>query len=157
MISQSAEYALRAVVCLAACGGRPMTIQQVADKARIPAGYLAKVLASLARSGLVLSQRGIGGGYVLAREPEAITLLEVVQVADPSRRIHVCPLGLPEHANGNLCPLHRHLDQAAESVECAMAAVTIAQVLAESGVSAPLGVDLGDLVTAAANDDGRTA
>lgn len=151
MISQSAEYALRAVVCLAAGDGKSLTIGQISQQARIPPGYLAKILGLLARAGIVASHRGIHGGYTLARPPQSMTLLDVVQVADPSRRIHACPLGIPEHAHGNLCTLHRHLDQAAASVECAMSRVSIAQLLTESGVATPMGVDVALLVGASSN------
>ncbi len=51
MISQTAEYALRAATCLAAAGGKPLTNRQIAKLAKIPAGYLSKVLQALRRAG----------------------------------------------------------------------------------------------------------
>jgi Rrf2 family protein len=130
MFSQTSEYALRAVACLARRPGEPMTTRQIAILARIPADYLAKILQALARAGIVTGQRGVRGGFVLARRPEDLTLLDVVHVADGSRRITTCPLGLPEHGGG-LCPLHRRLDDAAALAEQALSGVTIAGVLAE--------------------------
>ena len=107
MISQSAEYTLRAVACVAAApGGRPMTARQIARAVRVPAGYLSKILQLLARAGVVTSQRGLNGGFVLARPPQELTLLELVRWIDGSRRITVCPLGLPEHT-GQLFEQHR--------------------------------------------------
>ena len=92
MISQTAEYALRAVVLLGSQPGRPMTTQEVARLSQVPAGYLSKVLQSLGRSGLVEARRGLGGGYVLTRPLEQLTVYDVVHAVDPLKRIHHCPL-----------------------------------------------------------------
>ena len=131
MISQSAEYSLRAVLCLAAQPGAAMTTRQIAGRARVPAGYLAKVLQTLGRSGIVTSQRGLNGGFSLAVAPDALTLLTVVSAVEPSRRITECPIGHPDHAL-NLCPLHRRLDAAAAGLERMLHETTVADVLAES-------------------------
>ena len=132
MISQSAEYSLRAVLALAAQPpGTAMTNQQIAARSRIPAGYLAKVLQILARAGIVSSQRGLNGGFSLAIAPEALTLLTIVSAVETSRRITECPLGDPQHTL-NLCPLHRRLDDAAAGVERMLRETTVADVLSES-------------------------
>ena len=130
MISQTAEYSLRAVACLARQSEVPMTARQVADAVCIPAGYLAKILQTLAKAGVVTSQRGLNGGFLLARRPEELTLLDVVRVADGSHRITACPLNIPAHGP-ELCPRHRRLDEAAAHVEQMLASVTIADVLAQ--------------------------
>ncbi|MEO6809766.1 MAG: Rrf2 family transcriptional regulator, partial [Isosphaeraceae bacterium] len=67
MISQTAEYALRAIVFLGGHVGRPATTRQIAATTKVPVGYLSKVLQSLGKAGLVDAQRGLHGGYVLAR------------------------------------------------------------------------------------------
>jgi Rrf2 family protein len=137
MLSQTTEYALRLVVKLASQPGQSMTIPELARTTRIPEGYLAKVLRQLSRGGLVHSQRGPHGGSVLTRDPEEITVLDVVQVVDPLRRIQVCPLGLRSHG-ANLCPLHRRLDQAIASVETAFRGSTVAEILRDPQGSQPL-------------------
>lgn len=128
MISQTAEYALRAVTCLAVQNGEPLTTQQVATAARVPAGYLSKVLQSLSRAGLVDSYRGLHGGFVLRRPPTELTVLDVVQAIDPIQRIHTCPLGIESH-NPSLCPLHRTLDDALRLVEEEFERTSIAELL----------------------------
>jgi Rrf2 family protein len=139
MFSQTTEYSLRVVVYLASLGGAPATNAQTAVATRIPAGYLAKVLLNLSRGGIVRTQRGLHGGSVLARPAESITVYDVVQAVDPIKRILTCPLGLTSHGV-NLCPLHRRLDQAIESVEHAFRTSTIAELLADPAPSKPLGV-----------------
>lgn len=131
MFSQTVEYALRAIVYLADQGGNSRTIQQIAEVTRVPAGYLSKVMQGLSRNGLVRSQRGLHGGFVLARPARQLTVLDVVQAVDPLRRIESCPLGLEGHLS--LCPLHRRLDGAVALVEKALRESTIAELLAEPG------------------------
>jgi Rrf2 family protein len=58
--------------------GEPLQIRQIAAEQNIPDRYLEQLLATLRRCGLVRSQRGAKGGYLLAREPWKITLLDVV-------------------------------------------------------------------------------
>src|SRR5947209_1382778 len=140
MISQTAEYALRAIVYLAAQPGEPRTVQQIAEATRVPAGYLSKVMQGLSRAGLVHSQRGLHGGFTLNAPPDRLTVFDVVQAVDPIRRISSCPLGLKGHVN--LCPLHRRLDNAMALDEKALRESTIAELLAEpnpkKGIPVPL-------------------
>ena len=79
-LSCKSEYALLALVELATHyqSGEPLQIRQIAAQQNIPDRYLEQLLATLRRCGLVRSQRGAKGGYILGREPWKITLLEVV-------------------------------------------------------------------------------
>ena len=137
MFSQTAEYALRVVVFLGTLRGEPATTRQIAAATRVPEGYLAKILQSLSRAGLVRSQRGLHGGSVLARDADDVTLYDVVTAIAPLPRITTCPLGLPSHGT-NLCAVHRRLDEAVAMVERAFRASTIADLLSESSPSIPL-------------------
>lgn len=137
MFSQTVEYALRAVVYLANEAPSARTTDQIASATRVPRPYLSKVLQSLIRSGLVHSQRGLGGGIKLGKPAAELTILEVVNAVDPMQRIHTCPLGLAAHG-AHLCPLHSRLDRAMASVEQAFASTTLAEVLAEETRSVPL-------------------
>jgi len=137
VISQTAEYALRAVTCLAAQYGQPQTTQQIAQGARMPVGYLSKVLQSLGKAGLVQSYRGLHGGFVLARPPEQLTLFEIVQAVEPMQRIRQCPLELKAHDH-KLCPLHQRLDDAMQMVEKAFMDTTVASLLRHGGPVKPM-------------------
>src|SRR5687767_9096392 len=137
MISQTTEYALRVMVYLASVAGQTPTNAQISSATRTPAAYLAKVVRSLARAGLLRSQRGLHGGSSIARAPDQITIHDVVQAVDPIQRITTCPLGLKNHGV-NLCPLHRRLDDAVALVEKAFKDTTLAEVVAEPSNSKPL-------------------
>ena len=140
MFSQTAEYALRAVIYLAAQAGGARTTQQIAQATQVPTGYLSKVMQGLGRARLVLSQRGLHGGFTLARPATELTVLDIIQAVDPIQRIRSCPLGLKGHIN--LCPLHRRLDNAMDLVEEALRQSSIAELLAEPersrGIPIPL-------------------
>ena len=128
MISQTSEYALRAVVALGGGPGRSMSTQQIAAQTKIPASYLSKVLQSLGRAGVVASQRGQRGGFVLARPLDELTILDVINAVDPLVRIEHCPLDLPEHRR-RLCPLHKRLDEGLAYLESLYGGTTIAELL----------------------------
>ena len=137
MFSQTVEYALRAAVCLASQAPESCTTARIAEITHVPTAYLSKVLQALSRGGVVRSQRGVGGGISLAKSPEEITILEVVNAMDPIVRIKTCPLGLSSHGT-NLCALHSRLDNALASVEEVFGSTTLAEVLAEPSSSVPL-------------------
>jgi len=137
MISQTVEYALRAVVTIAQHDGQPCTARKIAAITQVPSAYLSKLMQGLVRGGLVTSQRGLHGGFVLSRDPKEMTVFDVVDVVEPFKRIHTCPLGIDSHG-ATLCPLHRRLDKAMEMTEKVLRETTIAQVLSQPGSVTPL-------------------
>lgn len=136
MISPTAEYALRAIVAIAFEDGGSATTPDIAKLTKVPSGYLPKVLQMLGRAGLVESRRGAGGGFKLAKSPDRMNVLEVVNAVDPIKRIHECPLELESHG-ANLCPLHKRLDEATAHIENSFASTTIAELLRQPGQSTP--------------------
>lgn len=137
MISQTVEYALRAIVTIAQHGGLPCTAQRVSALTHVPAPYLSKMMQGLVRAKLVKSKRGLHGGFVLSKDPSEMTIWDVVDAVEPFRRIRECPLGISSH-EGTLCPLHRRLDNAMAMVEESFRDTTVAEVLAREGSVTPL-------------------
>ena len=83
-VSTRGDYASRALLSLAlhddATG--PTSVRDIADRTGLPQPYLEQILLALKGAGLVRSKRGVGGGYVLARSPEEITLGQIVSAVD---------------------------------------------------------------------------
>jgi Rrf2 family protein len=81
------EYALLALMEMAgqADGKIPITVNEITAKHPIPERYLEQILANLRRGGLLKSQRGAKGGYILAKAPEEITILDVVTAIEGDR------------------------------------------------------------------------
>ena len=81
-ISAKTEYAIRALAELAAAGGGPLTVVQLAEAQDIPPRFLQHILLQLRRRGVVRSQRGTEGGYRLARPASAITLADAIRAIE---------------------------------------------------------------------------
>lgn len=137
MLSQTVEYALRAATYLASDHEALRTVEQVATATQVPGAYLSKVMQQLSRAGIVVGRRGVGGGFMLARPPETVRIIEIVQAVEPFQRITSCPLGLVAHGK-RLCPLHKRVDAALASMEEAFSTSTLAEVLTEPTSSVPL-------------------
>src|SRR5262249_28114012 len=97
MFSRTVEYALRAVVYLGSQAPGARTTEQIADATKVPQAYLSKVIQALNRSGILRSQRGIGGGISLGRDADRLTIYDVVSAVEPWERIQSCPLGIASH------------------------------------------------------------
>lgn len=77
------QYGLRAMVEMARrYGDGPVSLSKIARVQRISQGYLEQVAAALRRAGLLISRRGAAGGYTLARQPDAITVGDVIRVLE---------------------------------------------------------------------------
>ena len=136
-MSNTVEYALRAVVWLADHTDHAHTSTSIAEATKMPSSYLSKILKSLAQAGIVTGQRGVNGGYTLARDPDGLSMLEVINAVEPVQRIRACPLGLRVHGK-NLCNLHRTLDDVMIAIEKAFATQTIGKMLSKPNKVKPL-------------------
>ena len=101
-VSTRGDYASRALLSLALHAegdgdGTPTAVRDIAERTGLPQPYLEQILLALKGAGLVRSKRGVGGGYVLARRPEEITLSQIVSAVDGP--IVAGDFGLP-HENG---------------------------------------------------------
>lgn len=136
MFSQTAEYALRVAVYLAALHHTPATIAQISSATQTPCGYIAKVIKNLSRAGIIVSQRGKRGGSVLARPADQISVWDVIEAVDPIRKMDQCPLRHMPHVV-RLCSLHRRLQAAVNGVEEMLRAATLAELVMETEQSSP--------------------
>ncbi|MEO6121105.1 MAG: Rrf2 family transcriptional regulator [Acidimicrobiales bacterium] len=85
-VSTRGDYASRALLSLALRAGptapTPTSVRDIAERTGLPQPYLEQILLALKGAGLVRSKRGVGGGYVLARDPSDITLGQIVSAVD---------------------------------------------------------------------------
>ncbi|CAN5770348.1 Rrf2 family transcriptional regulator [soil metagenome] len=97
-VSTRGDYASRALLSLTLHDdGTPTSVRDIADRTALPQPYLEQILLALKGAGIVRSKRGVGGGYVLARAAEDITLAQIVSAVDGP--IAVGDFGEP-HQNG---------------------------------------------------------
>ncbi|MCL4465709.1 MAG: Rrf2 family transcriptional regulator [Chloroflexi bacterium] len=113
-LSEASSLALHAVCLLAGSTAETATVGQIAKRLRASEAHLAKVLQRLGKAGLVRSTRGPHGGFVLAREPGALTLFEVCAAVDGPPAATGCLLGAPV-CQGE-CMFGGHLEAAAREL-----------------------------------------
>lgn len=107
ILSQTATYALRAALCLAEAESKgPMRVDDIAERLDVPRNYLSKILHALARSGVLSSTRGPGGGFRLADAPEETTLAAIVEQFDDLPGVSGCLLGRDECSDEDPCAAH---------------------------------------------------
>ncbi len=108
LLSRTSEYALQALIYLAAQGSdRPVLSWDVAQYLDVSASYLAKILKDLAKNGLVTSYRGRGGGFQIRPETLLLPTLHVLEVMEGKDKLEGCVLGLKKCADETACPVHR--------------------------------------------------
>jgi Rrf2 family protein len=95
-LSKKADYGLIALKHLAQHADESVSAREIATEYRIPAELLAKILQRLARKGLLVSQQGIRGGYVLARDPSQISIVDVMEALEG-------PIGMTPCERGSTC------------------------------------------------------
>jgi Rrf2 family nitric oxide-sensitive transcriptional repressor len=137
VLSQTAEYALRAVLFLADRGDRPASVDEIATAVGVPRNYLSKTLHRLAQEGVLASARGKGGGFRLAVAPSRLRLLQVVHPFDAITAERRCLLGRPLCSDGNPCPAHHQWRAVSDRVAEFFRERTVADLVEEQGGTAP--------------------
>ncbi len=90
-LSMAAELGIRGILTLAQEHGQgPIPLDEICRRRDLPKEYLAKIFTSLTRAGLVDAVRGKGGGHFLAKPPEEITLLEVIEAIEGPLATNLC-------------------------------------------------------------------
>ena len=105
-ITRQADYALRAMLYLSQLEpSQRAATSQIAEVQRIPPSFLAKIISQLSIAGLIHTSRGARGGVSLARSPEAISILEVVEAIDGPIALNECSHTPGSCPFGEECPL----------------------------------------------------
>jgi Rrf2 family protein len=105
-ITRQADYALRAMLYLAQLPPNlRAATSQIAEEQSIPPSFLAKIISQLSIAGLIHTSRGARGGVSLARQPESITVLEVVEAIDGPISLNECCADPQACVFGEKCPL----------------------------------------------------
>jgi len=135
-LTKKADYgliALRHLACQAQNGSIKVTgsAKEIADRYRIPLPLLSKVLQTLVRAGLLVSEQGANGGYRLSRDPHEITALEVIRSIDGPIILTQC---FTEHDEpiecdqSELCPVREPLRKVHEGILRLLSGITISDL-----------------------------
>jgi len=130
MLSQTAEYALRAALWLAEHPEQePVRVGDLAEALDVPQNYLSKTLHQLARTGVVQSTRGKHGGFRLGRRPAAIPLWEIVQPFERLGDGRACLLGRSVCSDAAPCQAHERWKQVKETTAAFFRDTTLADLI----------------------------
>jgi len=129
MLSQTAEYALRAVLHIAEHGvNRPVSVGDIAEALAVPRNYLSKTLHQLSRAGILSATFGPGGGFQLSTRAGALTLDRVIAPFDTSGERH-CLLGQARCRDSAPCAAHGRWKSISEQIHTFFATTTVADLL----------------------------
>lgn len=130
ILTRSADYALRALIHLAQCPpGQAQRLETIAQSQRIPPALLSKLLQTLVRGGVLRSQKGYGGGYLLACEAAAVTLRQVVELIDGPFCVFECLVDESFCEQCGECRLRVKFAELQDTMLAAMERTTIADCL----------------------------
>jgi Rrf2 family protein len=138
-LTMTGEYAIRTMVHLSRLA--PGTVVQIADISvswDIPETFLRKIVARLARAGLVRSSRGVGGGVALARPAERITLLEVVEQIEGPLSLNRCLIEPQSCTRTTHCAVHSVWSEAQELLRTQLGSKTFAELSQSPDEHAPV-------------------
>ncbi len=129
-LGKKGDYSVRAVLDLARHHGKGRRkARKIASCMRIPEKYVARILAKLVRSGLIIAAAGPDGGYELARSPSQIRLLDVVEAAEDEAVLQECLLrGIP-CGSRDTCAVHKDFAEAQEAMMRRLGRTTFAQIV----------------------------
>ena len=138
-ISTRGDYAARALLSLALHGSeRPTSVKEIAERTGLPQPYLEQILLAVKGAGLVRSKRGVGGGYVLARAPEEITLADILAAVDgPLTTL----LGEHDHCEGH-CILQEVWVGVSEETRQILERFTLAELADRTRIGHPEAVSI---------------
>ena len=133
-ITRQADYAMRAVIYLAKLGtDRRAATSQIAEEQHIPPSFLAKIVSQLSVAGLLQTSRGARGGVSLARPPEEITFLEVVEAIDGPILINECVADSGSCVFGESCLLRPVFCEAQSELVTRLENTTFGSVIGKNG------------------------
>lgn len=135
MLSDTAEYALRAVLYISqhASPERLVRTDQVAEALGVPRNYLSKILHLLAKQGVLESSRGVQGGFRLASPVDEVVLARIIEQFDPIAPQRTCILGRPECSDSHPCPAHNRWKGISHQVRTFFNNTTVGDLLREEG------------------------
>jgi len=128
-LSQSVGYAIQALTCFPD-DGKSRLVREVAEEAKVPAAYLAKLVKRLADAKVVISRRGIKGGTWLSRPAKDITLMQISEAIDGKKWLGKCLMGLKECDDDRACPTHEFWKVARAQIEEKLNGTSLADVMA---------------------------
>jgi Rrf2 family protein len=132
-LTYTAEYAIRAMLHLSSIPlGSVANIATISREWSIPEAFLRKIIAQLSKAGLISSQRGLGGGVQLAKDPAALTLLDIVEAVEGKITLNKCLVSDDACPRAEWCSVHTIWGEAQEALKSVLRRENLATIAADS-------------------------
>ncbi len=131
-LGRRGDYSIRAMLFIAHRHADRQKARQVAEGMDIPRRYLNQILANLVQYEMLTAVAGPTGGYCLARPPEQITLLQVVEATEGPIKLDQCVLQGGPCSWENACPIHIPWARAQNAMADELAATTLADLVKDA-------------------------
>lgn len=105
-ITREVDYAVRCILCLSEAPGEIKGASRIAKEMGIPVPFVSKILQKLSKKGFVVPLRGVKGGFRLARRPQDISLLDVVEAIDGPIPVNICVIDSKSCNRIKKCSVH---------------------------------------------------
>lgn len=128
-LSQTFNYALRALTCLEMGQCESTFVKDLAQEAEVPPAYLSKIFTRLAAAGIIEAKRGWKGGNRLSRPAEEISLYDLAEALEDDRWIDTCLLGQEECSDRRACPTHEFWKVERKRIAEQLRSVSLAEVI----------------------------
>ncbi|MFQ5876316.1 MAG: RrF2 family transcriptional regulator [Acidobacteriota bacterium] len=139
-VNQAAQYALRAMMHLASVpAGTPVRARDLSRITGVPGAYLSKILHRLVARGLLRASKGHGGGFILARRPARVRLLDVFEAAGGSLERDLCVFGSGRCDAASPCPLHQSWTELNDAFYAWSSRTTLADLTGRPARGSPRG------------------
>lgn len=130
VITRATEYSIRAMLHLAEkYPAQVVSKHEICQAEEITPAFLAKILQPLIKEGLVVSKRGVAGGFALSKSPERISLLDVMHAVDEPLSLNLCLTSDQVCDRMNLCPVHLLWEDVRNYIEKRFGGKTLADLV----------------------------
>jgi len=143
LIRRETDYAARILLHLALLPpGSQVTAKEIARRRLVPPNLIRRIIAQLANAGLLMTYRGSRGGVALARPPEEISFLEIIEVMEGPLVLNLCTIDPQECPLVEECPVHSLWVETRDMIREHWSKITLAQ-LAEQAQALPASKEVG--------------
>lgn len=129
-IGRLTDYGIVLMSFMASHRERAHNAAEMAEEAHLPVPTVSKLLRELVRGGLLESQRGVKGGYILARDPQQISVAQIITALEGPIALTACSAGDadPDCEHESLCPVRGHWTRINRAIRTALEGVTLAEM-----------------------------
>lgn len=127
-LSKKIEYGIQALQYMANNTGSVISTKEISEQLNIPYDFLSKTLQILNKNGIIISQQGIKGGYILARDPKSTTVAEIIKALEENTMIVDCLADDQENCDRiNICTIKNPMNKLQEKINYLLNNTTIAE------------------------------